>query len=264
MDRIIRARITRGLTPRVTEKDVIDVPAQQSQPLWKPALEALSEMLKRPIEARTQAFVTLSNRFVRYTMVPWHDELMKRNERLVQARHCFKQTYGEVADKWSITSVEGRYREPFLATAVDPGLIDGLRKAFGQAHIELISISPYLTSAYSRFRRVLNAQGATTYFSVVEQADIGTLCFDSKGLRNVFNQRIQEDWTQELRGTLMQSAGDGLGEGAARALCLFAPDRPQESIQGSGSTVTRLFLPAVHGFSPVSDSRISMALAGIG
>lgn len=258
-DRLVCARLGRGFGPRVTDKRIVAVPEPAGQPLWKSPLQVFAGVLK---DMRVkQASVVLSGRFVRYTVVPWHDELMKRSERLVQARHGFKQIYGDATDRWSISISEGGYGAPVLATGVDQGLIEGLRSAAREAGVELASITPYLTTAYEQFRTDINGAG---YFSVVEQDDIGTLHFDALGLRNVFNQRVHEDWAQELRGMLAQNAGDGPGGDGAQPVRVFAPGRSQGALTGLGAAASPLSLPARRGYSPVSDAAISMAMVGTG
>jgi hypothetical protein len=258
-DRLVCARLGRGFGPRVTDKRIVAVSEAAGQPLWKNPLRVFAGTLK-DMQVK-QASVVLSSRFVRYTVVPWHDELMKRGERLVQARHCFKQIYGDAADKWSISLSEGGYGAPVLATGVDQGLIEGLRSASRDAGVELASTTPYLTTAYNQFRTDINGTGC---FSIVEQDDIGILHFDALGLRSVFNQRIHEDWAQELRGMLAQNASDGPAGAGAQPIRVFAPGRSQDALKALGAAAAPLSLPARRGYSPVSDAAISMAMAGAG
>lgn len=263
-DRILFARVARGFKPRVVEKRIIDVPAEDSQPAWKLALELLAKTLQEMRGPRVSCFVVLSNRFVRYAIVPWHDALLKRDERLVQARHCFKQVYGDVAGNWSVALTKGRYGAPILATAVDRGLIEGLRASFSPVRFELESITPYLTAAYGHFRRALGeTHKSATCFSVVEEGDVGVLNFDVRGLQNAFSRRIREEWSHELRGALLQNTEEGKEPSGAPGVCLFAPGRAPGSEQGLGGKVLRLSLSSLEGFSPLTDSKMSMALVGI-
>ena len=45
-------------------------------------------------DGKTVATVILSNHFMRYTLVPWRDELSDAEEELAYARHCFTKVYG--------------------------------------------------------------------------------------------------------------------------------------------------------------------------
>ena len=255
-DRLICARIGRGLGPPVTHKHIVSVAGDPADPMWGSSLQSLPSVLK---ETRgKQVWVILSSRLVRYAVVPWHAALMKTSERLVQARSCFKQIYGDVSDKWAISISEPRYGASVLATAVDQALIEGLRASCREAGTHLVSILPYLTAAYGEFRRSM--KGAS-YFGVVEHDALGMLRFDSAGVRAVYSQRIHEDWIQELRGILVHDHAESAAGSARQAIRVFAPGRGVEGWrERSGSALS---LPARPGYSPVTDSGISMALVGV-
>ena len=252
-ERLVCARLGRGLGPRVIHKRIVDVAPGPETPPWKPSLQALASVLRDARGERVSVIV--SNRFVRYTVVPWHSELMRRSERLVQARHCFKQVYGNLADGWAISISDGRYGTPALATAVDQNLIESLRSSSAEAGARLISIAPYLTAAYGQFRRTM--KGAS-HFGVVEQDAIGLLQFDSGGLRNATSQRIHENWVQELQGALAQHSTNETG-GAAQGVHIFAPGTQGREFAATST----LSLPAWRGYSPITDSSMSMALVGV-
>lgn len=254
-DRLVCARLGPGIGPRVLHKQIVDVAAGAEMPLWKPSLRALSSVLKDAKGKRI--IVILSNRLVRYTVVPWHSELMRRAERLVQARHCFKQIYGNLADAWTISISGGGYGAPVLATAVDQELIEGLRSASAEVGARLVSIVPYLTAAYGQFRRTM--KGAS-YFGVVEQDAIGLLQFDSSGLRHASSQRIHENWIEELQRSIAQSSAN---EGAAlpQGIRVFAPGQVKEG--GRFAESSTVSLPAWRGYSPMTDSSVPMALVGV-
>jgi hypothetical protein len=254
-DRLVCARLGPGIGPRVLHKQIVDVATGAETPLWKPSLRALSSALKDAKEKRIT--VILSNRLVRYTVVPWHAELMRRAERLVQARHCFKQIYGNLADAWTISISGGGYRAPVLATAVDQELIEGLRSASTEVGARLVSIVPYLTAAYGQFRRTIDG---ASYFGVVEQDAIGLLQFDSSGLRSASSQRIHDNWMEELQRSIAQSSANGDAE-SPQGIRVFAPGQAKEG--GRFAASSTVSLPAWRGYSPMTDSNVSMALVGV-
>jgi hypothetical protein len=255
-DRLVCARIGRGLRPAVTDKHTVVV-SPDSDPLWQSPLRSLSGVLKSAKEK--QLSVILSNRFVRYAVVPWHAELMKSGERLVQARSCFKQIYGDVSDKWAVSISEPRYGASVLATAVDQALVEGLRSSCKEAGARLVSVLPYLTAAYSQFRRSMKGAG---YFGVVEHDALGVLRLESGGPRTVYSQRIHENWIQELRGTLARDYDESSMTAPQQDVRVFAPGRGPEGLREM-PLATALLLPARPGYSPMTDSGISMALVGI-
>lgn len=258
-DRLIWIRIARGFRSRIVEKKIIEVKASESGAIWTAALKSLAEALKALENTRARVTVILSNRFVRYAVVPWHPALMKQSERQAQARHCFKEIYGEVAADWAVMISNSPYGRPTLATAVDGRLIANLDEAFKVARVPLISVQPYLTVAYQQFRSVIRKRAdSTLYFGVVEQDDVGVLQFGRNGLEGVFNQRFTQDWQRVLRGVVMQAAGGGDNA----SICVFAPGRPQGQDM-PGVKNAHLILPSRSGFSAVSDSLFSMGLAGL-
>lgn len=258
-DRLIWVRIARGFRPRIVEKRIIEVKASESGPIWVAALGSLAEALKALKNTRARATVILSNRFVRYAVLPWHPALMRQAERLAQARHCFREIYGEVAADWAVMISDSAYGRPTLATAVDSRLIANLSETFKVARVPLVSIQPYLTVAYQQFRSVIRKRaGCTLYFSVVEQDDVGVLQIGRSGLEGVFSQRITQDWQRVLHGLVMQATSDGDNA----SVCVFAPGRPQ-SQDMPGIKNAHLVLPSRPGFSAVSDSLFSMGLAGL-
>jgi hypothetical protein len=256
-DRIVWVRLG-GLRQRPTEKGVLAVPAAQGGPGWLGAVDILKQTLVAARARRAKGSVILSSRFVRYAVVPWHAALMSREERLAQARHCFRQIYGDVAASWSIALSPGDYGEPVLATAVERELLDALRQAFREARIQLVSVEPYLTTAYHRFRRGIKPQGDTACFSVVEPGDLSALVFKGAKLQTAFHYRIQEDWTRDLQGMRLQLAGDE-GRAGASSFHVFAPEKALTDTSAM-SGVMRMSLPATPGYVPSRDAALSMAM----
>ncbi len=246
------------LRRRVIEKLEIEVPVSNAQPAWGSALELLKDKLTTSIPKRTRVSIVLANRLVRYVVVPWHPALMTQSERLMQARHCFKETYGDMAAGWEVAMDDGGYGQPFLASAIDQQLLTGLREAC--KGLTLQTVQPYLTLAYQQFRKTLRRQKTkVAYFGVVEPNDLGLIRMSQAGLAGVFNQRVSDDWRQTLRGLLLQSATEGDAE---PAVCLLASDRDSVDIS-PGVKVTRLSLPSMLGYSSLSDERMTMGVVGL-
>ncbi len=90
--------------------------ATGAQP-WRAALQALETELPRFADGRTVATVILSNHFLRYTLVPWRDELSDAEEELAFARHCFARVYGKAAEQWELRLSQEAPESPRLASA---------------------------------------------------------------------------------------------------------------------------------------------------
>ena len=247
-----------GLRQRPIEKRVVAVPAAQGGAGWIAAVGILKQALMVAGTRRARASVILSSRFVRYAVVPWHAALMSRDERLAQARHCFRQIYGDVAAAWSIALSPGDYGEPGLATAVERELLEALRQAFQEARIRLVSVEPYFTAAYRRFRRSIKPRDDVACFSVVEPENLSTLVFKGTKLQTAYCYRIQEDWTRDLQGMRLQLAGDE-GRVGASSFYVFAPEKASTDTSAI-SGVVRMSLPATPGYIPSRDAALSMAM----
>lgn len=258
-DRLVWVRFARGLRRRVVEKQEIRVPASEGGAVWTPALAALKARLADCAPpGRTECSVVLANRFVRYVVVPWHPALMRHAERIVHARHCFKETYGDVANSWDVTISGAGYGAPVLAAAVDQPFLAGLRDAF--QGMRLRSIQPYLTVAYGQFQKILARSGAgPTYFGVIDADDLSLIRLADGGLKSVFNQRVSSDWRVTLQGLLLQAAESGEAE---RTVNVLAPDRAGAEVLGA-TRINRLAPPILPGYSPLSDPELAMGVVGI-
>lgn len=257
-DRIIWVRASGVLRRRVLEKQEIEVSATNTLPAWGAALESLKTKLTTSAAKRTRISIVLANRLVRYVVVPWHPALMTQAERLAQARHCFKETYGDIADGWEVAMDDGGYGQSFMASAIDLQLLAGLRDACKGMNLQ--SVQPYLTLAYRQFRKTLRRQKAkVAYFGVVESNDLGLIRMSQTGLAGVFNQRAGDDWRQTLQGLLLQAATEG---DADPAVCLLASGRDSVDT-AAGVKVMRLSLPAMLGYSPLSDEPMTMGVVGL-
>lgn len=98
--------------------------------------------------------VVVSNRLVRYVVVPRTAGVSGDAEELALARHHFIRVHGERSRDWDV-----RYsRETGLASAVDKGLLDELRESL-KPH-RLVSLQPYLMAAFNRLRARVPKEGA--------------------------------------------------------------------------------------------------------
>ncbi|MGE5320340.1 MAG: hypothetical protein ACM3KD_09180 [Hyphomicrobiaceae bacterium] len=189
---IWRARLRR------TVHDAYSVPCapQAGAPAWRGALQELETALPGYAERGLPATLILSNRFVRYAIVPWRPELADADEELAFARHCFAKTYGDGGPQWELRVSQESGAHPRLACAVDTELLDALRAVFGRTRIPLRSIQPHLMAAFNAFRGTLRRRSA--WFALLEP---GNLCLvllrqgHWQGLRSV---RIGDAWQAEL------------------------------------------------------------------
>jgi hypothetical protein len=122
------------------------------------AAGAWQDALKDALAAWPRAEVTVvaSNRLVRYAVVPLTAGVSGEAEEQSLARHHFNKVYGDRAREWDV-----RYsRETGLASAVGKGLIGDLQQVISQGKSKLVSLQPYLMSAFNKLRPRVPAEGA--------------------------------------------------------------------------------------------------------
>jgi hypothetical protein len=126
---------------------------------WMPAVEGLRGWLEsRPSSRGAELQLVLSNRFVRYAVLPWCDGVVTRAEREAQARHLLRGTYGDAADQWHVRVGDTGHGEPALVCAVDRALIEAVQALAEGARVRLAAVQPLLMLAFNRFRREMGRE----------------------------------------------------------------------------------------------------------
>ena len=150
------------------------------------------------IPRRCSVTVILSNRFVRYAVIPWSDALATPAEEEAYVRHHFVKIHGERAKTWLLRWSESRPGAPRLASAVDAALIEALRKRFPKgAKAQLASVQPQLMNKFNEWRGFIPAQGAWLVLAEPERACVA-LQVEGRW-RTVQNGR--EPWLELLERT---------------------------------------------------------------
>ena len=123
------------------------------------SLGALREALAPLAKKRVRVTVVLSNRLVRYAVVPFDAGVSGADEELALARFHFTRIHGERAKGWSLRLSPGSHGSARLASAVDPALTEAIRACFPRtARPRLTSIQPYLMAAWNRWRGELGRE----------------------------------------------------------------------------------------------------------
>jgi hypothetical protein len=161
-------RLTLALSPDhivVGERTVTCDPSFGAES-WHGALAALRGLQWKE---RRRVTAVLSNHFVRYALVPWNAALAGPVEEEAYVRHHFTKIHGERAKSWALRWSAEVADAPRLASAIDAGLVTGLKESFtGKAR--LVSIQPYLMAAANRAQRAVPATGAWLVFAERERA----------------------------------------------------------------------------------------------
>lgn len=229
---------------------------------WRGAVEALATALPSQAEHAARARVVLSNRLVRYVLVPWSDALSGAQEEAAFARHCFERMYGETAAQWELRVSDARDGTPRLASAVDPALLGALREAFAAAGVRLDSIQPGLMAVCNDYRRRL--RGRHAWLALLEPGNLLLALLDRGRWVRVRSMRIGPGWRVELAQVLEREAYLADPEAAARDVFLWASGLGDVKLPENDRWQFHLLAPAARPGSAPAAAAAALATAAEG
>jgi hypothetical protein len=188
---------------------------EKTEPVqWRSAVDFLPRVLAS-YKGR-KASLILADQFVHYALLPWSDTLKTHAQWLALARHRFVSIHGPIAEEWEVKFAETAPSGPRLACAAERGLIDSLSDAFNGSGVHLVSVQPFLVTAYNRVRQ---DTGGTCWL-VVEEPGRLTLAFLQQGLWiAIRSRRADERWRRVLPEIIeRESALLGLEERCTRVI----------------------------------------------
>jgi hypothetical protein len=241
-------------------KDTIVCEPAEEEISWAAPLAALREFLARPATTEGDLSVVLSNHFARFLIVPWNGEISNSEELQNYAAACFEDVYGEATATWEIRVSSEKTGKPRIACALDRGLINGLQEAVAGSKLRLVSVQPYLMTAFNLLSRPFRESDF-----VFVLAEAGRACFvasSGNAWRAVRTTAAPDD--PELMAAFIEREVNlaDFGEDASPAIYIHAPHRPGLSVPPvRGATPRTLELKPIEGFSPVTDGQYAMALA---
>jgi hypothetical protein len=252
----------RGPILRVEAKSVADcAPAAGGEASWDAAIKTLDVELPRLLARKTIAKVVLSNRFMRYALLPWSETLSDAAEEEAYARHCFRQLYGADAEQWELRLSPERVGLPQLASAVDTRLLAALRGVFERNGVALESIQPRLMAAYNNCRPTLKMCSA--WFALYEPGCLCLALLQHGHWASVRTMRIGSDWRDTLSLVLEREAYLAEPNAATKMVFLWAPELGKAALPESGQWQIHNLHPVVRpALVPEYEGRLAMALSG--
>jgi len=223
-------------------------------------LAAFPEVLSEAAAEGSDVSIVLSNRLVRYAIVPNPDSAIGREEIDLLTRHAFERVHGAAVDGWEFRLSNAAPGRAALASAVDRELVYGLRDAVAGSKARLASIRPYLMAAYNHVIRPTASQGM---FVQVEPHRICQLVWQNNGWLGVQQAHAGEDWQQVLPGMLDRML-IGLGLESLRDYQLCTPELNLSGV-AHGTWQVQLTAPRwPEGLSPVQDRTYAGAMLALG
>jgi len=253
-------RVSGWRRPRVSEMRTIACdPAAGSEP-WEGAAAALARLAEEIAKVSARVTVVLSNHFARYVLVPWSEGLGKTEEETAFARYCFAKIHGERSRNWDLRLSPGPSGATRIASAVDAPLVQALRAAFS-AQAKLVSIQPYLMSAFNRWRS--QVKGARAWLLLVEPERSCLARLDRGQLTAVRNSRGSFPGPEQWTGLLDRELHVMGGERATEDVYVHAPQGWEGSPETEGWTFRNLALAPPHGLAPAESGPFAMALCAL-
>jgi hypothetical protein len=231
----------RGLQRRLLSHAMADCPgAEPGKPAWTGALATLEQQLHGMPIKRASLQIVLSNRFVRYALIPWQAGLHGAREDAAYVRHYFAQMFGGNADDWDICVSGAPDRQPRLASAIDAALLAALRDLCALAGLRLSAVSPQLSITFNRYRRSLPSSG---WIVLVES---GCLClglFEDGRWLAIRTMRTDAGWQEDLPALLEREACLANPAGAADQVFLWAPEQAADTLAQGRFRLHQLLAP---------------------
>jgi len=160
-------RLGAGLKPRIVAKRTVEVDPAYGPESWQGAVAALRSETETWRKDPVSVTIVLSNHFARYALVPPSAGVSGMDEERALARFHFAKVHGERCRAWDVRVGDTRVSAPQVACAIDAGLLEALRACFPrEARPQLVSVQPYLMSAFNCWRRQFPKAGA--WFLLVE------------------------------------------------------------------------------------------------
>lgn len=237
-ERVLLARAPFGMRRRTVECEALACAPDVGATPWAPAVTALEQALARSRWRRASARVVLSDRFVRYGLLPWSEAIAGPHELELAAAAQLRMVHGERVDGWVLRVDGGGYGSAFLVAAVDRQLIDRIKQLAAAARLRLRALEPRFAAAYRRCRGKL--RGEAVWFVVLDAERVSVAYLDGAGLRGFHSVRVTQDPVAELEALIQRWALLEEGIGTDAPVYWYAPGEPAESQRRTRLTLRSL------------------------
>lgn len=258
-DRVSLIKLGRAWKPNLLAKHDESV-APVGKAVWQQSLDKVSEMLGQAEWQNAEVDVVLSNRLVRYAIVPFNAQLQSYAEQKAYAGHYLSHAYGDDAVRWEIRIQQGKPDGKRLVSAVDSMLLDGLRQACARHKLKLRSVTPWLMQEFNRHSRKIKADPA---WFVLKEPGYSLFVLLSEGELATVNG-VSHGSIRELPLLLdRENLAASLAE-PCKAVYLDAPwENEQAAIPKMGYEFNKLFTPAPAGFPSSAEGLYPMVMSAI-
>ena len=259
-DAVSLLRVSGGAKPRALDRRTLLCESAPGEP-WEGATAALSRLSSEIGKASARVTVTLSNHFARYALVPWSEGLARAQEEAAFARYCFARIHGERSKDWDLRLSPGASGAARIASAVDAPLVRAVRSAFS-GRAKLVSVQPYLMSAFNRARAQL--AGARAWLLLVEPGRTCLARLEQGRWAAVRNARGDADGPQQWAALLDRERHLAGGDPSAEDVHVHgAKEWKTSTAKVDGWTFRNLPATSVEGLASSEADPFAMALSAL-
>ena len=199
-DQIQMVRMTSDLTPTgwafsLVDKKNITFESDPEAP-WSNAMNQLDVAIATVEKKPETTSVVVANHFFRYAIVKGDSSLKSEVEQVAFVKHRFGQLYGESANTWEVRLDQEYPGAPFIASALERGLLENIREIFASAKIKLNSVQPSLMKAYNMAQVVTDDKSA--WFVLYEQGNLAIAWLENGRIKTLRSVKVGEDWLEKL------------------------------------------------------------------
>ena len=198
--------------------DVDDAP-------WRPSVERLAQALTQWPSKDKRLQIHLSNRWVRWQLVPAQEHLASDEELESFVALHFLDVYGAASQNWRICHPVLVPGKSTPACAIDSALLDALQAACAASGTELESVQPYLSSAFDYWREKIREK--VYWLAVVEPACVCLVYVANGAWRAVRTQRLLISHASQL-AALTEKFAVAAGLAQSRVPLFLAGNSPVE------------------------------------
>lgn len=182
-DRVILRGLGKGIRRTIVLQNEIPCLPQPDAPNWQSALSTFEYWLASSEMKEADVTITLSNHFVRYSLIHDSTEISSRDEAQTMAKILFEEIYGSPAKKWEFAIEEGIDGESRLIAAIDLDFLNGIVEILKISSMRLSAITPYFVSVFNRFHRQIPNSGC--FFALVERDLMMLVTFNNSNLASI-------------------------------------------------------------------------------
>lgn len=256
--RVALIHLHKGVRPKAVDKEVIPAHAlDNSGDSWEAACHALDEMLAKRRDITADVSIILSNRWVRYLLLPMRSDLNDEGETRAYLRERFLHIYGNRAEHWELRwSIEAP-GQPSVACAIEAALLARLDEMVQGSSMAIRSVQPYLMRAYNQWRSRLSTSG---WFVLAEPGHVCLSAFHKGRWAHLRSLSTEADALQGLDTLLKREALTNPTIAIPKTGQIYAPDIEDPTMGVRNDWSLEVLRPRfIAGLSPAEDRPLLMA-----